>query len=217
LTDANVGLVQAIKSPLEEVVARIPSEVRRQQFIEAAVTVIARDGVDGATTRRIAEEAGAPLATLHYCFQTKENLLWAVFEQVADLVRTATAQRLPDGEDLAGIAAELIRESMRTAIDQPDATRTQIEIWLWAERNDAEFASRMYGKYLDAAQEFLSKANVPLPAAELETVTRVIIGVIDGLCMQFVTHADEKKVMREVETSTAMVAAYLESRLTRVA
>jgi AcrR family transcriptional regulator len=198
-------------------VARIPSEVRRQQFIEAAVAVIARDGVDGATTRRIAEEAGAPLATLHYCFQTKENLLWAVFEQLADTVRTATAQRIPDGQDLVGIAAELVRESMRTAIDSPDANRTQIEIWLWAERNDAEFAGRMYDKYLDASQDFLRKARVPMPADELETVTRVIIGVVDGLCMQFITHGDEQKVMREVETSTAMLAAYLESRLTRAA
>jgi AcrR family transcriptional regulator len=198
-------------------VARIPSQVRRQQFIDAAVAVIARDGVDGATTRRIAEEAGAPLATLHYCFQTKENLLWAVFERLADTVRAATAQRLPDGQDLITIASELVRESMRTAIERPDENRTQIEIWLWAERNDAEFAGRMYDKYLVASQEFLRKAKVPLPADEVETVTRVIIGVVDGLCMQLITHGDAAKVQREVETSTAMLAAYLESRLTRAA
>jgi TetR/AcrR family transcriptional regulator, regulator of biofilm formation and stress response len=198
-------------------VPRIPSDVRRQQFIEAAVTVIARDGVDGATTRRIAEEAGAPLATLHYCFQTKENLLWAVFERLADTVRTATEQRLPDGQDLTAIASELVRESMRTAIERPDENRTQIEIWLWAERNDAEFASRMYDKYLIASQEFLRKAKVPLPADELETVTRMIIAVVDGLCMQLITHGDETKIMREVETSMAMLSAYLDARLTRVA
>jgi AcrR family transcriptional regulator len=77
-------------------VARVPSDVRRQQFIDAAVKVIARDGVDGATTRRIAEEAKAPLATLHYCFQTKENLLWAVFEQLA-ITRRPPAQRSRSG------------------------------------------------------------------------------------------------------------------------
>lgn len=38
--------------------------------------------MDGATTRRIAEEANAPLATLHYCFSSKEVLFAAVFEYV---------------------------------------------------------------------------------------------------------------------------------------
>ncbi|WP_280447927.1 TetR family transcriptional regulator, partial [Nocardia cyriacigeorgica] len=49
-------------------------------MVAAAVRVIAARGVDVATTRRIAEEANAPLATLHYCFATKELLFAAVFE-----------------------------------------------------------------------------------------------------------------------------------------
>jgi AcrR family transcriptional regulator len=51
-------------------VAHLPADVRREQFIDAAVNVIARVGVDGATTRRIAEEADAPPAALHGCFQS---------------------------------------------------------------------------------------------------------------------------------------------------
>jgi hypothetical protein len=54
-------------------VAHLPADVRREQFIDAAVNVIARVGVDGATTGRIAEEADAPLAAPHYCFQSNEN------------------------------------------------------------------------------------------------------------------------------------------------
>jgi TetR/AcrR family transcriptional regulator, regulator of biofilm formation and stress response len=198
-------------------VARIPSEVRRQQFIDAAVTVISRDGVDGATTRRIAEHAGAPLATLHYCFQTKENLLWAVFEQLADTLRSEIEERVPEGTGLVQIASDLLGECIRSAIELPEANRAQIEIWLWAERNDAELANRMYDMYIDAWQDFLQAAEAPLAADELETVTRVIMGLVDGLCMQLITHGDEKKVMREVETSTAMLAAYLGRKATRAA
>ena len=197
--------------------ARIPSDVRRQQFIDAALIVIARDGVDGATTRRIAEEAGAPLATLHYCFQTKENLLWALFEQLAETVRTAIEKRVPEGKSLADIACELVDECIRGAVERPDANRAQIEIWLWAERNDAEFANRMYDQYIDVWQEFLRGAETALPADELETVTRVIMGLVDGLCMQLITHGDVQKIMREVETSTAMLAAYLGAKVSRAA
>jgi AcrR family transcriptional regulator len=196
---------------------RIPSEVRRQQFIDAAVTVIARDGVDGATTRRIAEEASAPLATLHYCFQTKENLLWAVFDALAEEVRTRVESRVPEGQSLAEISSELVDECMRMVVENPDANRAQLEIWLWAERNDSEFANRIYDKYLSAWQKLLKTARDPLPDDELETVTRVIVGLVDGLCMQFVTHADEKKVMREAETAVAMLTKFFGSRSNRAA
>ena len=47
---------------------RIPQDERRRQLIEAAVRVISREGTARATTRRIATEAGAPLASLHFLY-----------------------------------------------------------------------------------------------------------------------------------------------------
>jgi AcrR family transcriptional regulator len=191
-------------------VARVPSDVRRQQFIDAAVKVIARDGVDGATTRRIAEEAKAPLATLHYCFQTKENLLWAVFEQLAEFARSDIAQVTASGRSANELASQMIDEAIEWGIDNPEAARTEIEIWLWAERNDLELAVKLYDMFIDAWKDFLGAAKPPLPAGELETVTRVIVAILDGLGMQLITHGDAEKVRREARTANAMLTAYFE-------
>ncbi|WP_366887893.1 TetR family transcriptional regulator, partial [Streptomyces sp. NPDC005476] len=54
---------------------RVRAEVRRQDLVAATVAVIAEHGVKGATTRRIAEAAGCPLASLHYVFHSKDELL----------------------------------------------------------------------------------------------------------------------------------------------
>lgn len=200
--------------------AHVPTDVRRQQFIDAAVTVISRVGVDGATTRRIAEEAGAPLATLHYCFQTKENLLWAVFEQIASLMRTDRegdgVQEQVQGQSVFSIATKLLTETVRWAVARPAENRTQIEIWLWAERNDPELAIKLYGLYIDSWKELLRAAKNPLPEDQLESVTRVIVSIVDGLCMQLITHGDEKMILREVETASEMLDAYLKRRPRRV-
>lgn len=189
--------------------AHVPTEVRRQQFIDAAVAVIARVGVDGATTRRIAEEAGAPLATLHYCFQTKENLLWAVFEQLGDNTRADVEQACTHGQTVASMAAQVLEDTIRWAIDNPATNRTQIEIWLWAERNDQELANRIYAMFIDSWKEFFRGPEALLREDQLETVVRVIVALIDGLCMQLITHGDEKLVLRETETAKVMLAAYL--------
>jgi AcrR family transcriptional regulator len=192
-------------------VAHVPSDVRRQQFIDASVKVIARDGVDGATTRRIAEEAKAPLATLHYCFQTKEKLLWAVFEQLAEFARADIAQVAASGRSASELARQMVDEAIEWGIENPEANRTQIEIWLWAERNDLELAVKLYDMYIDAWKDFLGAAKPPIPDDELETVTRVIVAILDGLGMQLITHGDAAKVRREAETANAMLTAYLEN------
>lgn len=194
--------------------AHVPTEVRRRQFIEAAITVIARDGVDGATTRRIADEAGAPLATLHYCFQTKENLLWAVFEKLSEIARE-DIEKAPSGQSVAALATYLVDDTVRWAIENREANRTQIEIWLWAGRNNPDFANRIYALFIGTWKDFLRGAKTPLTEEQLETVTRIVVAIIDGLSMQLITHGDEKLVLREAETAKAMLQAYLGRRTRR--
>jgi TetR/AcrR family transcriptional regulator, regulator of biofilm formation and stress response len=189
---------------------RVPTEVRRQQLIDAAMTVIAREGVDGATTRKIADEAQAPLATLHYCFHTKENLLWAVFEQMAELVRYDRAQADPPDRAPTALVTKLLREAVQWAIENPVPNRAQIEIWLWARRNDRQFASRIYDTFIQAWKDCLREALAPFPEEHLETLTRVFVAVFDGLCLQLITHGDDLVALREAETAREMLMAYVD-------
>ena len=54
----------------------------RDRIIQAAMQAFARDGLQGATTRTIAQEAGVNEVTLFRHFQNKEGLLAAVMTQV---------------------------------------------------------------------------------------------------------------------------------------
>jgi AcrR family transcriptional regulator len=47
----------------------------RQLILEAAVTSIEKYGLEKATTRRIAKEAGTNLASINYHFRTKDDLI----------------------------------------------------------------------------------------------------------------------------------------------
>ena len=58
--------------------ARISARERRQDFIEATIKVITEHGVANATTRRIAEAAGSPLASLHYVFHEGRIVLCSI-------------------------------------------------------------------------------------------------------------------------------------------
>ena len=195
----------------------IPTDVRRQQIIDAAVSVIAAVGVDGATTRRIADEAGAPLATLHYCFQTKENLLWAVFEQLTDTTTIEIGSTDLAGRSVQVIAETLLTETMRWIVERPAINRAQIEILLWAERNDRPLAARIYEAFTETWKDLLRQARTPLPEDELDSLTRVLVAVVDGLCLQHITHGDAERAMADTATAASMLAAYLGRRSRRAA
>ncbi|MCZ1014183.1 helix-turn-helix domain-containing protein [Streptomyces noursei] len=81
-------------------------------MVEAAVQVIAREGADGATTRKIADEPQAPLTSLHYCFQNKENLLLAVFIRLAEEM-PVTVDLLDGNEGLGRAAEQALTRSMQ--------------------------------------------------------------------------------------------------------
>jgi AcrR family transcriptional regulator len=63
----------------------------RQALIQAALEIFGRDGYDAASTRAIAEAAGANQALIGYHFKGKDGLYLAVFEHIAGRLRPVAA------------------------------------------------------------------------------------------------------------------------------
>ncbi|MFC3674540.1 TetR/AcrR family transcriptional regulator [Ferrovibrio xuzhouensis] len=79
--------------------------VRRDGILQAARAVFARDGLDGATLRAIAAEAGMAVGTVYLYFPTKEALYAEMLAgSLADLqkaLRDAVARTRPEDQLLA--------------------------------------------------------------------------------------------------------------------
>jgi AcrR family transcriptional regulator len=91
---------------------KAPGDERRRSLVEAAYHLIAEGGFEGLRTRNIAARAGVNIATLHYYFLSKEDLIRSVVEYLLQQFMTAY---LPDSpfemktplEQLRGELAEL--------------------------------------------------------------------------------------------------------------
>ena len=64
---------------------------RREQVIEAAFRVIARDGLAGTSMRAVAQEAGCTIGLINHWFDSRDDLIEATFDQAieAELERAA--------------------------------------------------------------------------------------------------------------------------------
>jgi AcrR family transcriptional regulator len=68
----------------------------KARILSAAEAVFAAKGFDGASTREIAAAAGVNISSLHYHWESKERLYFAVFEHVYDRILEVVRSSIPD-------------------------------------------------------------------------------------------------------------------------
>ncbi len=87
---------------------RPQSTGRRQQIIDAALTVMISNGVYNATTRKIAEAAGVNVATLHYHFHNKEEIIFSAMEELASSYRNTLSAHFTQPQNLRDRIQDLL-------------------------------------------------------------------------------------------------------------
>jgi DNA-binding transcriptional regulator YbjK len=100
---------------------------RRALIADAAISTLARDGMRGLTHRAVDRAAGLPEGSASYYFRTRQALLQATVERLAELTSTdmlssaamlgSTAVRPLPGHDLdtlAGVTAALVESWLTT-------------------------------------------------------------------------------------------------------
>lgn len=199
--------------------ARVSADTRRLQFVEAAARVIANDGLAAATTRRIAAEAGANLAALHYCFRNKDELL----QEVYTFLSRDYAQALPPVNVAGGGLADVMRAHARRIWERmllnPHEQVTTFELLLrrFREKPETEAAVRaqnriMYEGWIQSTIELFRDAaaaageDVP---ENLELVTRLFISGIDGISMQHLADPDPERSAALVDLLSEGLASLL--------
>jgi AcrR family transcriptional regulator len=84
------------------------TKIHQEHILDAAQSVFAREGVQGASIRAIAREAGCDPALLYYHFQSKEGMFEAILARTIDPV-IAELSALSDAQDPRCVAERLWR------------------------------------------------------------------------------------------------------------
>lgn len=171
--------------------AHIPVEQRKDEFVEAAVAVIAAYGVRGATTRRIAEAAGAPLASLHYCFTRKEDLFVEVFTRIGVLLVPAD-ETGPAGTRPPHTVGSFLRSGMDWLLANENYAIAQVELYLWVLRTDPDKAPRPYEILADTWIKQLTQEHGE-PRELFEDAAWLAISAMDGLTLQWFYQRDDER------------------------
>ena len=116
---------------------RMKAAERRELFIEATMRLIVREGLEGTSTRAIAAEADMALSSLHYVFESREQL---VAIAVRELVHNIGRAIDPAKVDYTSIRST-ITSTFGQVLDSGERDRLAIaavlECYLYAARQES--------------------------------------------------------------------------------
>jgi AcrR family transcriptional regulator len=170
---------------------RISASERKEQLIAATVEIMRREGIQSVTMRAIAKEADAPLATAHYCFSDKDELMDKAAEAwLKNLSRFSS--NVPVHLGLRKAVEQVAEGYWRALDEEPASILAEIELILWATRNagTSPLAAKIYPAYVVELGNIFSAAahnNGEECRIRFPTLVRLFLMIYDGAALQYMT------------------------------
>ncbi|MEM9464833.1 MAG: TetR/AcrR family transcriptional regulator [Actinomycetota bacterium] len=177
---------------------------RRTQILDAALAVLARDGISGVSMRAVAREAGLSLGLANYYFEDKHGLIVAALGRIADADAVIVAAEPADDPERA-----LRRALHHVAAEEflgLDYLALRLQLWSLA-GVDPEYAAinqRAQATYLDGLTALLTDARPDLDAAEIRRRAEDILVVQNGVWLTSVLVPDTATMQRAVARTEAI-------------
>jgi AcrR family transcriptional regulator len=191
-------------------------EERREQLVDAAIEVLAAEGLTKATTRRITDHAGLALGAFHYAFRSKDDLLQAVIERIATRVEQAFADAVSDpGRGVEVALGSLVEGFWELVESTPDLQLAQYELTVHALRDPGlkPLAMQQYERYVAAVSEHLSDVRGAPDGEELEDLARFLVATLDGLVLQSFVHEDPEAARRRLDLQLRCLSGVVPSHV----
>jgi DNA-binding transcriptional regulator YbjK len=172
-------------------VATREAQGRREQILDAALRVIGRSGREAVTHRAVAEEAGVPLGSTTYYFDSRDDLLGQALEHVA---RKETERYGQLGEELRQsktprALADMLLDQLIFEAEDRSAYIAEYELWLEAGRRPdlREPATA----WCDAVQLAVAGALDKLGSTDPAADASLVVAAIDGLGERVLAREDD--------------------------
>ena len=168
---------------------RHPPDQRRTALVNAALQVIARDGVSAATVRAIAAEAGVTPGLIRHYFDSKNALIIAAYDQHMHQLNEASSLDLA-GSSAAARLAHFVRQTLTPPVTHPRALRLWAGFMQFLDTDPAleEVHARRYHQYRQKLEGLigatLDEAGQAVTGTERTSLAAACNALLDGLWIE---------------------------------
>jgi TetR/AcrR family transcriptional repressor of bet genes len=199
----------------------VDHDQRRRELVDATWAVVAAEGIEAATVRRIAEQAGCTTGRITHYFADKEEVLVAALRRV----HQAAGERMLAAMRLSGLAA--LRAVLAQALPLDEERLLEWKVWLafWGSAATSirlrDEQHQRYREWRGLLKRVLRSAqrDGQLPASiDLDRLVDQIVALVDGLGLQCVLdprHSPPDQLASRVNEAVDTLIRAASSRLPR--
>lgn len=159
-------------------------EIRQEsmkKIMDAAFSLIARQGYESTSIAQIAKEAGVSKGLLYNYFTSKEDLLKQLIGNAAVQGENVMAELIVD--DPAVTLENIFRWLFKELRERPDYFRLLMELTFKIDKFQFahELALQKYNGYLKFLEDLLSRMGIPNPKGEAS----LLAALFDGIGIQW--------------------------------
>ncbi len=171
---------------------KIPRQERSralvQSLIEAATLTIADEGLEAATTIRIAERAGVSVGSLYQYFDKKEDIYAAVLESVTQQLELLIDEGMKDIEGLT--TPQFVRKMLDKVwdwLEENDGLYLRV-IRYWSHLDGMGFISQLENKMILAIALFLTHSPLEKPVRNLQSKIYLFTNMSIFTVIRYISH-----------------------------
>ncbi len=191
---------------------RLSQAERREQLVQAALEVMAREGAWALTTRAVAAQAGVPHGTVHYAFSSKDALIRAVLDaDVEHASRIFSPAQAADGENAEQTLTRVLDAYTDRLLQDPDTERVLQELTILGAREEAlreavAESTAQYRAMVHALLEAIAKRDALHWDAPLPLLTEQLLALVFGATLSWLVERDDvllREALRDAGRSLA--------------
>lgn len=195
--------------------ARLSVAERRGEILQAALRVIQRDGVHAATTRAIVAEGDMPLASFHYAFRSRDEMIRELIAYVVEGEGLAAEASLGDGLDIRVAVRAALQGYFELVVAEPHREQAMFELFHYSLRAPEldDLARAQYASYHRLAEGMLvagaERAGVrwSIPSAAL---ARLVVTFTDGVTLAWLADHDAAAASATLDIAADTIAGFAE-------
>ncbi|WP_213813751.1 TetR/AcrR family transcriptional regulator [Glaciihabitans sp. dw_435] len=194
---------------------RISSAERRSALIEAAVRVISRDGIQAATTRAIVAEANMSLASFHYVFRSRDEMMRELIAFVVGAEADAALRSIGTGRDIRTALREALQTYFDLLTSAPRHEQVMFELLHYSLRTPEleDLPRQQYASYHSAVAALLTTGaehGGVRWTRPVDDIARMIVTITDGVTLAWLADHDDAAANRVLDFAADAIAAYSE-------
>ena len=165
------------------------AQQRRAQIIEAFYRCIVRDGLQKASTREVAKEAGVQTSILHHYFKDRDEMIEELVKNIVDEIATRYVPEIRRYKSPRTRFNKAIEFLFGPAMINEEHAGFFYDCWAEAKRNDKvrESFAKLYRRFHRTIVDLLVETGRAsgLSHAEVSELASMVIAIQDGISLQW--------------------------------